>query len=661
MNPVTVEDLLEYQFLSEVSSNGSDSAAVIVTQADLDHNAYRKDLWLIHGENAPVPLTSDGNADSFIWDGTDTILLKVKECTASTAVVGDKSCFLRIHIGSGACENAFILPVKGASLTRIAPSRYLVSALTDANLPDYYRMTSEERTAVEEERSVSTGWYVFDELPFWENGSGIISKMRHRLFLYEETANQMIPLTDPFLDTAASAVSRDGKHILICGEHFTDKRVKRASFYLYSVETGACRCIDDSGRYFVQNAVAAGNGFIVVGSPFERYGLEENYCLYYVDPAAGTISLLADADIYINNSVICDCRYGKCSNLRGNEDGAFFITTQATTSQLYKVSLSGTIVPVVTREGCVDDFDLQGDDIVLTGLYDMQPEEIYRYSLSTGSMRQISSFNSAALSGRYIAKPEHVSFRSHGLDIDGWVLYPKDYDPSGTWPGLLTIHGGPRMTFAPVFNHEMQVFANAGYFVFFCNPWGSSGRGNEFGDLRGRYGIPDYEDLMRFTDTVLDSFPQIDRSRIAVTGGSYGGFMTNWIVGHTDRFRVAVTQRSISNWVSFCGYSDIGPYFGLDQTAATLYDGVERMWEHSPLKYADRVTTPTLFLHSDEDYRCGLPEGIQFYTALKNRGVPARFCLFRGENHDLSRTGKPRNRIKRLQEMLDWIRKYTAD
>ena len=141
-------------------------------------------------------------------------------------------------------------------------------------------------------------------------------------------------------------------------------------------------------------------------------------------------------------------------------------------------------------------------------------------------------------------------------------------------------------------------------------------------------------------------------------GGSYGGFMTNWIIGHTDRFCCAATQRSISNWVSFYGTSDIGILFGEYQTDATVFDNPEKMWQQSPLKYAKNFVTPTLIIHSDCDYRCPISEGFQLYTALKERGVDSRMVIFKGENHDLSRTGKPLHRVRRLTEISDWFAKY---
>ena len=261
---------------------------------------------------------------------------------------------------------------------------------------------------------------------------------------------------------------------------------------------------------------------------------------------------------------------------------------------------------------------------------DMKLQEIYEANLKTGECVQRSHFNDAALAECYVAKPKRLDYAQTPDPLWGWVLEPKDYDSSKKYPAILDIHGGPRASYGPVFYHEMQLWANEGYFVFFCNVHGSDGRGDAFADLRGKFGTIDFDDFMQFTDAVLKAYPQIDAKRIGVTGGSYGGYMTNWIIGHTDRFACAASQRSISNWVSENMVSDIGFSFGNDQMDATPWSDVNKIWDQSPLKAADQCVTPTLFIHSFEDYRCPIQEGMQMYNALVHHGVEARMCLFKG-------------------------------
>ena len=238
------------------------------------------------------------------------------------------------------------------------------------------------------------------------------------------------------------------------------------------------------------------------------------------------------------------------------------------------------------------------------------------------------------------------------------MLPPVNYKEGVKYPTILNIHGGPRATYGTVFFHEMQYWANKGYAVIYTNPTGSNGRGSEFTDLRGKFGTVDYNDILSFVDAAQQQIPFIDADRLGVTGGSYGGFMTNWIIGHTVRFKAAVSLRSISSWISFNNTSDIGNTFTESYFGNNTWTDSKPLWDRSPLKYADKVVTPTLFLHSDQDYRCWLVEGVQMYYALQHFEIPTRLVIFNNENHELSRSGKPSNRIKRLDEITRWFGKY---
>jgi dipeptidyl aminopeptidase/acylaminoacyl peptidase len=190
------------------------------------------------------------------------------------------------------------------------------------------------------------------------------------------------------------------------------------------------------------------------------------------------------------------------------------------------------------------------------------------------------------------------------------------------------------------------------------NPRGGQGYGQEFVKaILGDYGNEDYQDLMLGLDYVLTEYPEIDKNNVYVAGGSYGGFMTNWIVGHTNRFKAAVTQRSISNWISFYGTSDIGSFFVKYQLNSDLKD-IDKLWQLSPLAYADNVDTPLLVLHGEEDLRCPQEQGEQMYTAVKMKGVPTKMVVFPESSHGLSRQGLPNLRMERINEIVNWFSQY---
>jgi acylaminoacyl-peptidase len=259
-----------------------------------------------------------------------------------------------------------------------------------------------------------------------------------------------------------------------------------------------------------------------------------------------------------------------------------------------------------------------------------------------------------------LVEPEPFWYTSaDGWRAQGWVLPPLDRAAGAKYPVILEIHGGPQTNYGFMMFHEMQWFAARGYAVVYTNPRGSTSYGQEFVHaVCGHYGENDMADILKGLDAAIERFDFLDADQVAVTGGSYGGYMTNWIVGHTGRFFAAVSQRSISNWISFYGTADIGPGFVEHQLGvATINTAADRdrLWEKSPLAYAASVTTPLLLIHSEEDLRCPMEQAEQFYTAIKRRGGEVELFRVPQANHDLSRNGKPKLRVARLNAILDWF------
>lgn len=256
--------------------------------------------------------------------------------------------------------------------------------------------------------------------------------------------------------------------------------------------------------------------------------------------------------------------------------------------------------------------------------------------------------------------PVRVAFPTELGEGEGWVLLPDGTDPV---PAILSIHGGPHTDYGHAFTHEFQLYAARGQAVCYSNPRGSLGYGQAWVDaIHGRWGSVDADDLLAFFDACLDTHPRLDRTRTAVMGGSYGGFMTNWLTAHTTRFHAAITDRSICNLLSFGGTSDIGLRFWDDELGLNFHRRADtlKLWDMSPLQYVENVRTPTLIVHSVLDHRCPIEQAEQWYAALTLHGVPVRFVRFPGEDHELSRSGRPDRRLTRLTEYLNWLDRYLA-
>jgi dipeptidyl aminopeptidase/acylaminoacyl peptidase len=286
-------------------------------------------------------------------------------------------------------------------------------------------------------------------------------------------------------------------------------------------------------------------------------------------------------------------------------------------------------------------------------------DDLYVADLSGGAERKLTDVNEALWKQLQLQDVERIPYKSaDDWDIDGFFVKPLGWQEGKSYPMILSVHGGPAGAYGVDWYHEFQVYAARGWAVFFCNPRGSTGYGEKFErGIVGEWGGKDYIDIMNGVQAVLKKYPWIDRSRLGVTGGSYGGYMTNWIVGHTDMFKAAVTLRSVSNFISDEGTRD-GAYGHRRDFGAYLFDKFDMYWDRSPLKYAGNVKTPTLILHSDNDYRVPLEQGEQWFRALKHFGVTTEMVIFPRENHNLTRTGEPKHLVESMNWQVYWFNRY---
>ena len=662
MKSIALKDFLDYRFLSALRyAPGGKAAAFAVTIQNEEENTYESRLWLYDG--GLRQLTDLGKESSFLWENEDTLLFPAVRSPKEKKRREAKEQFTsyyRLNIHGGEAVHAFTLPFAVQRLEKTDWGWLAVGAI-DAAYPDYYAMTEEERGKVAKHYEEEKDYEVLDEIPFWLNGGGIVNKKRSALFTVMPDG-KITRITEPLFDV--DAVICTGNSVYFTGRKTESKMpLKNGAIYCLDALTGETRTVLSCPELEIGPMKLVKDQIWFSASDGARHGVNQNGWIYALDLKTEKCNVLRKEEYSLYGSVGTDCRYGGGEQWQVKDGCLYHVTTREGNALVSRLLPDGSVEPVITKDGSADCIALSEDaeEMLLIGLYDNRLQELYSADLKTGELRRLSHFNDEILKDKYVAEPQSMTIKSQGLDIEGWVMLPRDYDPAKKYPAVLDIHGGPKTVYGPVFDHEMQLWAGMGYFVFYCNPKGSDGRDNEFMDIFGHYGETDFDNIMDFTDAVLAAYPQIDPARVCVTGGSYGGFMTNWTITHTHRFCCAATQRSISNWLSFYGVSDIGFYFATDQNAADFFKDHKKLWDHSPLKYASYIETPTLFIHSDQDYRCPLEQGLQLYTAMKDRGIPARLCMFHGENHELSRSGKPRHRVRRLQEITDWFETYSKE
>ena len=651
MEKLKISDLLDYKFLSGiVASPSGKKAAFLVKQANKEKNSYDSWAYIADFCTGEVrKLTSFGAESHLLFDSENTLLFSSVRKHEYKAKDGkEKTVFYRLSLKGGEAERAFEIPYSVNDMKKMADGSYVFSATVDLNKP-------EDEDGLKEYQD----YHIIEELPYWENGAYFVSRFRNTLFTYQEEEGVCERVTAPLF--AVSGFELSGETIVYTGVSYDQVLPMKNGMYGYDCRTKTTTEYVKDGDMHIGLFGCCGEGrdlkVFFAGSTMDKYGSGQYPDLYVWEN--GKAALFAKHGNSVGSVPTGDISLGGGKKFLVKEGVPYFTSCARTRGPVLSAK-DGCVSAAVDFDGSVDCFCQVEGGFAMVGRTPGKLQEIYLYDSASNTYRQISDLNGAALKDRYVGELHPAGFTdSDGVDIDGWVILPKDYDPSKKYPAILDMHGGPRVAFGNTMFHEMQVFANNGYFVMLCNPRGGDGRGDEFADLREKYGTIDFQDFMEFVDHVCEQYPAIDTARIGVTGGSYGGWMTNWIIGHTDRFAAAVSQRSFSNWLSDFGCSEIGFSFDVNENGGkTPWTAPKELWERSPVAYADRVKTPTMFIHSLKDYNCPLSEGMQMFAAIKYHGVPSKAVLFEGENHELSRSGKPLHRMRRLKEMNDWFDLY---
>ena len=627
MESVLIDDLFRFSFYGGLKTCKK-NIVFVRSIANKEKNKYDTDLMLCR--NGEIrQLTDRKNVSSFVFENKNTIWF-AQENEERT-----KTHLLRLSLKGGEAIPTVTVEKPGVSLVDFLDETRIVLRIEENIRPDQDEHAED--------------YEVLDEFPWYFNGQGFISGLRENIYVFDLQSGELSDSASTGLKTGAICVHHRKVYFMAKEDTQRFEHSLCDNLYEYNPETGTTTCLARLGMdTYTLNAI--NDRLYFFASDGQPIGENSNPGLYAYDLESQKVLPVLDWKESLGNSVGTDCAALGGNMTAVDEDRLYFTGTIVSHVNLFSLE-NDSLHQVLEWPGTIHSFGFCKNHLVFIGAKPGQLQELYM--VEDGQVRQLSHFQKTQ--NKWISEAKPIFYDgSQGSSQMGWVLYPKDFDPNRKYPGILDIHGGPKTVYGTIFYHEMQVWASKGYFVFFCNPFGSDGQGNDYADLRGKYGTDDYKDLMTFTDAVLAEVPQIDPERLGVTGGSYGGYMTNWIITHTDRFKAAATQRSISNWISFAGTSDIGPSFAVDQQGAGL-DHPEILWEHSPMKYIASAKTPTLLIHSDEDYRCPIEQGYQLLAGLLQNGVEAKMVLFHHENHELSRSGKPLHRVRRLEEITAWM------
>lgn len=657
---ITPEDLYRMHWLNDpVVSPASGAIAYVHKSVSEKFDGYRSHIRLLPAVGTQdIPFTS-GEADAApAWspNGSELAFLRKK---------GDK-------------PQIWIMPANGGEARPVTDMKHGVSAFKWS--PDSTRLLiRSEAEAAESTESEDQGKDDKNKLPeekiinrikYKADGGGLWNGRRNHLYIVNPATEECKQITDGDYDVYAFAWSPDGGHIAysnsLATEQFPDPdlRLTNDVFVMDLTDKSVTEITD--GTLSIGSIVFTPDGqYVLMLASDLSCGFATLTKIHLVPLSGGESRVLfTDMDVQLGHAAVSDMRSGAGTPPLFSKDGqsVYLQLSQDGGVHIGRFALDGSSFDlVVSGEREVYQFALTPEDTIIFAAADLlQPGDLFSYSAAEDKERRLTHCNEELWNEITLSTPESFTFHtSDGWPIQGWIMKPAGFTEGSKVPAVLEIHGGPQAMYAHTFMHEFQLLAAAGYAVFYTNPRGGHGYGQvHVNTVRGDYGGRDYQDLMEAVDYVLDTYTYIDASRLGVTGGSYGGFMTNWIVGHTDRFQAAVTQRSISNWISFYGVSDIGYSFTQDQIWGNPWDDLEKLWKHSPLAYVKDMNTPLLILHGEQDLRCPIEQGEQLFIALKRLRRETQLIRFPGADHNLSRSGHPHLRVKRLSHIVRWFEEH---
>lgn len=524
----------------------------------------------------------------------------------------------------------------------------------------------EDLHAKEEDKDEELKPYIVDQLHYKADGKGLLDQKRSHIALYDLQTERIEQLTSGPYDHTDPSWSPDGSTIAyVRPQDDQPGSYMLSDLYIQKLGQQPYRLNEKSGGFGKPVFSPDGKSLSYFGHHYEYDGATLTK-VWVTDLNQNTTTCLTESvDLECSDILISDLHWGNPTpGAVWTEDGkgVYFQASEHGNTGIYHATLAGEVTQVIGGDRHIYGFSYhRATNEAVFGISDpTHIGDLFAVSLEDKQETQLTHSNASFEEQHEIVAPEQFTYQSKdGLEVEGWLIKPVHFDPTKTYPLVLEIHGGPHMMYGNSFMHEFQLLASKGYAVLYTNPRGSQGYGQTFVDAcRGDYGGGDYEDVMAGVDAALQKFSFLDEDQLFVTGGSYGGFMTNWIVGKTNRFKAAVTQRSISNWHSFYGVSDIGHFFTKWEIGNHFTEDPEKLWNHSPIKYVDQIETPLLIIHSENDYRCPIEQGEQLFVALKNQNKTTRFVRFPESDHNLSRTGLPNLRVERLNQITNWFKEY---
>ena len=647
--PSSISPDLVYKLVSVASPSLSPDGsrlAFVRSQIDQESMENRSQIVLMDlssGESAPFTSGKSDSSPRFSPDGRHLAFVRPDD--------KGKSQIWTMPTGGG---EALKLTDVAGGITDIAwsPDSSALAFVSDVD-PD---RASEDHDPKKDPR-VS----VVRRIRYRADGLGWRGEAFRHVFVVDRESGETRQLTDGEGDDSAPSWAPDGSSIAFVSDRRTDREIAtHTDVYVVPASGGDIDHWSDG-----LSSVAAltwspsGDAMAVVGSDDEVVGAGWQSWIFVIEqgnaPRKITDDSISPAGGY--------APLVPAPEMRWTDDGRVsFIADARGESGIYQVDVDSGDLHKVTGGGLMSliSFDAGASTAVVLTTAPDSAGDLYKVDMESGTVAQLTDFNREYFEEHPPARLEKFSHDRSGFEIESRVLFPPEFNPDSRYPLVLDIHGGPHGVFSDSFSAQQQVLATAGYIVLAVNPRGSSTYGTDFMTaVLNDWGGEDYLDIMSVVDLVCER-DYVDESRLGITGYSYGGFMSSWIIGHDTRFNAAVVGAPCINLSSMYGTSDIGVRFGEVQWGGKRWEALDAFLEHSPLTYAPNVETPVLLLHGESDHRCPIEQSEQYFITLKRMGKEVELVRFPGSSHGFVRTGHPKLREEYLSRLLDWMNKHIS-
>ncbi len=663
---VNLNDIFKHKFISKMKLNGTKShLAFIVSEANKNENKYDSNLFLMDLDSNKInQLTFDGKISDFCWDSDDEIIFdgtyRNKEILALIDRGETWSSIYKININHGEPRYFFNVKLNIISVDKLKDNTYIFKVVTNPFKKIINDIRSPEKEKINFINNQNNDYYLINKTPVNINGLGYTNDIYIHLYLYykEEDRYKCLNKKEQF----CSDYTVYNNKILFITSSFNDSLITNNGLYLFDNERDDIKSLIIDKDYRVQFAnLVDDTDVICCVQNYSTLNKNINGKLFHINTKNIEWISINKLDLSYDNTISSDLTYNQKFVPKVFNNQLYLCTTEDYANNIYKVNKSGEIMKIFdsNNNGNIIDLEIiEENKFIINLLTSNKPQELYLVNKDLSSC--LTTFNKDYSDNTNFCDVNVFCYKEiENNKLEGFVVYPSNFDKKEKYPVVLLIHGGPKIIYSNQLYYEAQLLASNGYFVIYCNPRGSDGKGDIFSNISGKFGVLDYIDIMDFVNWFISKFnDNILENKIAVIGNSYGGYLVNWIIGHTDIFKAAISCKGISDLRSTFFTSDIGKGLVYKICGSTPFENKDKVDFHSPINYLNKVSTPTLFLHPELDYRCNLNESVQMYNGLKYKNIESKLIIFKNENHSILLTGKPNHKVKWYSEILNWLKKY---